>query len=204
MNKKFITISGNIGIGKSTLTKKLADHYDFKPYLEPFSENPYLQDFYKDMKKWAFHSQMYFLGKRLQDHYNLVVDKHSVIQDRCIYENAEIFARYMRERGFISKRDWKVYQTIYKTFIKVLPAPDLVIYLRASTDRIMKRIAERGREFEKNITEKYIADLNKLYDDWAGNFKLAQVIIINYDDIDLKYREIDFNSFLEVLNQYLK
>ncbi len=202
--KKFVTISGNIGIGKSTLTKKLADYYGFKQYLEPVAENPYLEDFYKDMKKWAFHSQMYFLGKRLQDHYTLVVDKHSVIQDRCIYENAEIFAKYLHRRGFISKRDWKVYQTIYKTFTRVLPAPDLVIYLKASTDKIMQRIEKRGREFEKGISKRYIEDLNNLYDDWAGNFKLSQVIIINYDDLDLKNNAIDFENFLSVVNECLK
>ncbi|NQT49172.1 deoxynucleoside kinase [Candidatus Kuenenbacteria bacterium] len=202
--KKFIAISGNIGIGKSTLTKKLADHYDFKQYLEPVTENPYLKDFYKDMKKWAFHSQMYFLGKRLQDHYQLALDKHSVIQDRSIYENAEIFAKYLFKRKFISERDWKVYSRIYKTCTKILPAPDLVIYLRASVDQIMTRIEKRGREFEKTITKKYISDLNNLYDDWAGNFDLAQVIIINYDDLDLKNNAIDFESFLEVINEYLK
>ncbi len=203
MNKKFITISGNIGIGKSTLTKKLAEHFDFKPYLEPVTENPYLKDFYSDMKKWAFHSQLYFLGKRMQDHYDLAIDKHSVIQDRSIYENAEVFARYLFKRKFISKRDWKTYQQIYKVCKKTLPAPDLIIYLRASTDRIMQRIESRGRDFEKNIDKRYIQDLNDLYDNWAGNFKLSPVIILNYDDLDFKNRTIDFDSFLDVLKEYL-
>ena|SRR3989339_239582 len=202
--KKFIAIAGNIGIGKSTLTKKLAEHYDFKPYLEPFSENPYLQDFYKDMKKWAFHSQMYFLGKRLQDHYQLVIDKHSVIQDRSVYENAEVFAKHLYRKKFISKRDWKVYNQIYKTCIRILPPPDLVIYLKASVGNIMERIQNRGRDFEKSIDEHYISDLNDLYDEWAGNFKLAPVLVINYDDLDFKYREIDFKNFLEVAEEYLK
>ncbi|MBT5337702.1 deoxynucleoside kinase [Candidatus Falkowbacteria bacterium] len=202
-NKKFIAISGNIGIGKSTLTKKLAGHFKLKPYIEPVTENPYLEDFYKDMKKWAYHSQMFFLGKRLQDHYDLTVDKHSVIQDRSIYENAEVFARHLYNRKHISKRDWKSYRQIYKVCTKILPAPDLVIYLRASVDRIMQRIEKRGRDFEKTIDRKYIKDLNDLYDNWAGNFKLAQVIIINYDDLDFKNRAIDFDNFLEVLKEYL-
>jgi len=202
--KKFIAIAGNIGIGKSTLTKKLAEHYDFKPYLEPFSENPYLQDFYKDMKKWAFHSQMYFLGKRLQDHYQLAIDKHSVIQDRSVYENAEVFAKHLFRKKFISKRDWKVYNQIYKTCIRILPPPDLVIYLKASVGNIMERIKNRGRDFEKTIDAQYISDLNDLYDNWAGNFKLSPVLVINYDDLDFKYREIDFKNFLEVAEQYLK
>jgi deoxyadenosine/deoxycytidine kinase len=203
-DKKFVAISGNIGIGKSTLTKKLAEEYGLKPYLEPVTENPYLKDFYKDMKEWSFHSQMYFLGKRLQDHYRLVTDKHSVVQDRSIYENAEVFAKYLYKRKFISKRDWKTYNQIYKTCIQLLPPPDLVIYLKASVPTIMNRISARGREFEKTISRKYISDLNNLYDDWAGNFKLSQVIIINYDDLDFKNRNIDFESFLDVLNEYLK
>ncbi|MEK7074707.1 MAG: deoxynucleoside kinase [Patescibacteria group bacterium] len=204
MNKKFIAISGNIGIGKSTLTKKLAEHYGLQPYLEPVTENPYLKDFYKDMRKWAWHSQMFFLGKRIEDHYNLVLDQHSVVQDRSLYENAEIFAKNLYRQGFIAKRDWNVYQDIYKTVIKMLPAPDLVIYLKASVDKIMQRIQSRGRDFEKNISKKYVTDLNELYDEWMGNFKLSQVIVINYDDLDLKNNTIDFEAFLEVLNEYLK
>ena len=149
MNKKFIAIGGNIGIGKSTLTKKLAEHYGLQPYLEPVTENPYLKDFYRDMKKWAWHSQMFFLGKRLQDHYNLVRDKHSVVQDRSLYENAEIFAKNLYRQGFIAKREWNVYQDVYKTVIQILPAPDLIIYLKASVDKIMQRIQSRGRDFEK-------------------------------------------------------
>ena len=203
MNKKFIAIAGNIGIGKSTLTKKVAEHFGWKPYLEPVTENPYLKDFYADMKKWAFHSQMFFLGKRLQDNYELVKEKSSVIQDRSLYENAEIFAKYLFKRGFISKRDWDVYQTIYRTCIKILPAPDLVIYLKASVDKIIQRIQSRGRDFEKDISKQYLADLNNLYDDWAGNFKLAQTVVINYDDLDLKNNTIDFESFLEVMREYL-
>jgi deoxyadenosine/deoxycytidine kinase len=204
MDKKFIAISGNIGIGKSTLTKKLAEHYKLTPYLEPVTENPYLKDFYRNMGKWAFHSQMFFLGKRLQDHYNLVRDNHSVVQDRSLYENAEIFAKNLYRQGFIKKREWNVYQDIYKTVIQILPAPDLIVYLKASVDKIMQRIQIRGRDFEKNMSREYVANLNELYDDWMGNFKLSQVIVINYDDLDLKNNTIDFEAFLEVLNEYLK
>ena len=204
MNKKFIAIGGNIGIGKSTLTKKLAEHYGLQPYLEPVTENPYLKDFYRDMKKWAWHSQMFFLGKRLQDHYNLVRDKHSVVQDRSLYENAEIFAKNLYRQGFIAKREWNVYQDVYKTVIQILPAPDLIIYLKASVDKIMQRIQSRGRDFEKNISKDYVSNLNELYDEWMGNFKLSQVIVINYDDLDLKNNTIDFEAFLEVVNEYLK
>jgi deoxyadenosine/deoxycytidine kinase len=202
--KNFIAIAGNIGVGKSTLTKKLSQTCGWKAYMEPVTENPYLEDFYKDMKKWAFHSQMFFLGKRLQDHYLLATDKHSVVQDRSLYENAEVFARNLFNRGFINKRDWKVYQQIYKTSVKLLPSPDLVIYLKASTEKIMDRIKARGREFEKNIKPEYIADLNDLYDDWIGNFKGTQVVTLSYDDLDLKNNRLDFEQFMEAIKPYLK
>jgi len=202
--KNFIAIAGNIGVGKSTLTKKLAEHLDFKPYQEPVTQNPYLEDFYKDMKKWAFHSQMFFLGKRLQDHYEILQEKHSVVQDRSIYENAEIFAKNLYLKGFINKRDWQVYQQIYKTCVQILPPPDLVIYLKASTEKIMERIALRGRDFEKSIKPRYINDLNNLYDKWAGNFRQCQVITLSYDDLDLKNNNIDFESFLAETKKYLK
>jgi hypothetical protein len=202
--KNFVAIAGNIGVGKSTLTKKLAEHYGWKPFLEPVTANPYLEDFYKDMKKWAFHSQMYFLGKRLQDHYNLVHDKDSVVQDRSLYENAEVFARNLYRQGYINKRDWNVYLKIYKTCVKILPEPDLIIYLHASVDKIMERIQQRGREFEKNITRKYISDLNDLYDDWVGNIRGTQVITISYDDLDLKNNRLDFETFLDAVKDYLK
>lgn len=202
--KHFVAIAGNIGVGKSTLTKKLAEHYGWKAVLEPVTNNPYLEDFYKDMKKWAFHSQMYFLAKRLQDHYNLVHDKDSVIQDRSLYENAEVFARNLYLLGFINKRDWTVYRKIYKTCVKILPTPDLIIYLKASVDKIMERIQQRGRDFEKNITRKYIEDLNELYDEWVGNMKGTQVITISYDDLDLKNNRLDFETFLEAVKDYLK
>jgi deoxyadenosine/deoxycytidine kinase len=203
-NKNFIAIAGNIGVGKSTLTKKLAEHLKWKAYQEPVAQNPYLEDFYKDMKKWGFHSQMYFLGKRLKDHYDILQDKRSVVQDRTIYENSEIFARNLHNRGYINSRDWKVYQQIYKTCTKVLPAPDLVIYLKASVDNIMERIAKRGRDFEKTIDKKYIKELNDLYDRWAGRFNDSQVIILSYDDLDLKNNTIDFDSFLKEVKHYIK
>ena len=203
-NKNFIAIAGNIGVGKSTLTKKLANHLKWKAYQEPVTQNPYLEDFYKDMKKWAFHSQMFFMGKRLQDHYNILKEKKSVVQDRTIYENSEIFARNLHNRGYINSRDWKAYQQIYKTCEKVLPAPDLIIYLKASVDKIMERIAKRGRDFEKGINKKYITELNDLYDRWAGSFNESQVIILSYDDLDLKNNNIDFESFLADVKNYRK
>ena len=201
--KKFIAIAGNIGVGKSTLTKRLSEHFGWKAFFEPVEENPYLKDFYEDMKTWAFHSQMFFLGKRLDDHYKLIQEQGSVIQDRSLYEDAEIFAKNLYIAGHISERDWQVYQQVYKTCVKLLPAPDLVIYVKASVDKIMSHIKKRGRDFEEKMPREYIESLNKLYDEWMSNFTESQVLTINYDNVDLKHNENDFENFVEGVKSYI-
>lgn len=202
--KKFIAISGNIGVGKTTLTEKLAQSLGYKAYLEPVTENPYLKDFYLEMKKFAYHSQTYFLAHCMTDHYQLAMMKKSVVADRTIYENAEVFARYLFERKFINKRDWQVYNHIYKTAVKVLPPPDIIVYLKASISKLKQRIRDRGREYEKNLTDKYLADLNNLYDEWVGNFTKSKIILINYDELDFQHRPDDFKRFLEVVHSELR
>ncbi|MFA6536879.1 MAG: deoxynucleoside kinase [Patescibacteria group bacterium] len=197
--KKFIAISGNIGIGKSTLTKRLSESLGFKPYLESVIINPYLKDFYEDMRRFAFHSQMFFLSRRLIDHQQLSLEKKSVVLDRTIYENAEVFARYLFERKFISKRDWDVYNHLYKSVVRILPPPDVVVYLKASVSNLMQRIKNRGREYEQNISEKYLHDLNVLYDEWAGNFHQSEVLVVNCDELDFKNREADFEKLVGLL-----
>lgn len=184
MNNLFIAIAGNISAGKSTLTKILAEKFQAKPIFEPVAENPYLADFYKDMKRWAYHSQMFFLGQRLKDQFLLSKENGVFIQDRTIYEDAEIFAKNLFERGFIEKRDWDVYQGFYQTISDLLPSPDLIIYLKNSVPTIKKRIKMRGRDFEQKIDEKYILDLNRLYDDWATNFKKSPILVIPLDDLN--------------------
>lgn len=184
MNNLFVAIAGNISAGKSTLTKILAEKFQAKPIFEPVAENPYLADFYKDMKRWAFHSQMFFLSQRLKDQFLLSKETGTFIQDRTIYEDAEIFAKNLFERGFIEKRDWDVYQGFYQTISDLLPAPDLIIYLKNSVPTIKKRIKMRGREFEQKIDEKYLLDLNRLYDDWAVNFKKSPILTIPLDDLN--------------------
>ena len=184
MENLFIAIAGNISAGKSTLTKALAEKFQAKPIFEPVSENPYLVDFYKDMKRWAFHSQMFFLRQRLKDQVSLSKEKGIFIQDRSIYEDAEIFAKNLYERGFIEKRDWDVYCGFYETILEFLPSPDLVIYLKNSVETIKNRIKMRGREFEQRIDEKYLLDLNRLYDDWATGFKKSPVLTIPLDNMN--------------------
>ncbi|MHB9019659.1 MAG: deoxynucleoside kinase [Minisyncoccota bacterium] len=184
MDNLFIAIAGNISAGKSTLTKILAEKFQAKPIFEPVSENPYLADFYKDMKHWAYHSQMFFLGQRLKDQVSLSKQTGIFIQDRTIYEDAEIFAKNLFERGFIEKRDWDVYQGFYQAILDLLPSPDLIIYLKNSVPTIKKRIKMRGREFEQKIDEKYLLDLNRLYDDWAIGFKKSPILTIPLDDLN--------------------
>jgi deoxyadenosine/deoxycytidine kinase len=184
MNNIFIAIAGNISAGKSTLTKILAEKFQAKPIFEPVSENPYLADFYKDMKRWAFHSQMFFLGQRLKDQFLLSKESGIFIQDRTIYEDAEIFAKNLFEGGFIESRDWDVYRGFYQTISDLLPAPDLIIYLKNSLPTLKRRIKMRGREFEQKIDTEYLLDLNRLYDDWSVNFKRAPVLTILLDDFN--------------------
>ena len=172
MDNLFIAIAGNISAGKSTLTKILAKKLKAKPIFEPVSENPYLADFYKDMKRFAFRSQMFFLSQRLKDQFSLSQKNGIFIQDRTIYEDAEIFAKNLFEKGLIEKRDWNVYQSFYQTILDLLPSPDLIIYLKNSVPTIKKRIKMRGRKFEQKINEKYLLDLNCLYDNWANSFSV--------------------------------
>lgn len=182
---KFIVIAGNIGAGKTTLVKILSEKLGFTPFYEPHEENPYLADFYEDMKSWSYHSQVYFLTRRLKIHKELLQATGTVVQDRSVYEDAQIFARNLYLQGDLSQRDYQVYQDLYQILVSLLPMPGLIIYLRASVDTLMKRIACRGREYEAGISREYLGRLNELYEDWMGNFDQSPVLIINSDDLDL-------------------
>lgn len=180
----FITIAGNIGVGKSTLVRRLADHIGWLPIFEAVTENPYLADFYDDMRRWSFQSQVFFLSRRLQQHHNLLQQPSSVIQDRSVYEDAEIFARNLFHQGDMLERDWKCYQDLYRTLTLLLQPPDLVIYLRASLPTLRRRIAQRGRTYEQQISDDYLLRLNELYDEWASRFTLSPVLIVDTNRLD--------------------
>jgi len=182
--KKFVAVAGNIGVGKSTLVEMLSQELGWTPFFEPVAENPYLADFYRDMQTWAFHSQIFFLAHRLRAHHQLALYPSSAIQDRCVYEDAEIFAQNLFLQGHISQRDYGTYQELYRTLIEFLPPPDLIIYLRASVPTLVQRIARRGREYERNIPTDYLASLNYLYESWADNFTLCPVLSVPSDDLD--------------------
>jgi deoxyadenosine/deoxycytidine kinase len=184
MQKYFVAITGNIGVGKSSLTTMLAERLGWQPFLETVVENPYLADFYADMRMWSFHSQIFFLARRLHDHRALMEHPTSVLQDRTVYEDAEIFAQNLHRRGFISDRDWQSYWDLYKSVALLLPPPNLVVYLQASVETLLKRIEIRGRDFERNISAEYLGQLNELYDEWVAGFNRSPVLTIATDDID--------------------
>ena len=184
MMKKFVAVAGNIGVGKSTLVDLLCRELGWKPFYEPEAENPYLADFYRDMESWAFHSQIFFLTHRLRIHRRLIDHTNSVIQDRSVYEDAEVFARNLYAQGQISERDYGTYQELYRVLSEFLPPPDLVIYLRASVETLLRRIHRRGRDYERKISPEYLIKLNDFYDEWITNFNLCPVLTVPADDLD--------------------
>jgi deoxyadenosine/deoxycytidine kinase len=182
--KKFVAVAGNIGVGKSTLVALLCRQMEWQPFYEPVSENPYLADFYRDMRSWAFHSQIFFLTHRLRIHRQLLDHPTSAIQDRCVYEDAEVFAHNLYRQGLILERDYNTYRELYDVLAGFLPPPDLVVYLRASAPTLLKRIARRGRDYERHITYDYLEQLNELYERWIASFSLCPVLAVPAGDLD--------------------
>jgi deoxyadenosine/deoxycytidine kinase len=181
---KFIAVAGNIGVGKSTLVRLISRELNWTPFYEPVAENPYLADFYDDMQAWAFHSQVYFLMRRLRIHRQLMNQTGSVIQDRSVYEDAEIFAHNLFLQDSITDRDYETYQELYQVLVEFLPPPDLVIYLRASVPTLQDRIAMRDRSYERTIGADYLADLNELYESWVDQFDLCPVLVVPSDNLN--------------------
>jgi deoxyadenosine/deoxycytidine kinase len=184
VQKYFVAIAGNIGVGKSSLTTLLAERLGWEPFIEAVVENPYLADFYRDMRRWSFNSQVFFLSRRLHDHKALMDHPTSVLQDRTVYEDAEIFARNLYRQGYMSERDWGSYWDLYRSVASLLPPPNLVVYLQASVATLLKRIDLRGRDFEREIGGDYLGRLNDLYDEWVAGFNLCPVLTIATDDLD--------------------
>jgi deoxyadenosine/deoxycytidine kinase len=193
--KKFIGVAGNVGVGKSTLTHLLSEYLYWEPFYEAVDDNPYLADFYKDMRTWSFHSQVYFLSRRLGHHRQIIERPGTVIQDRTVYEDAEIFARNLFLQAHMTERDWKSYWSLYQTVITILPPPDLVIYLQASVPQLQERIRQRGRDYEQEISAEYLTQLNDLYDEWVEGFALCPVLTIPTDNLNF----VAVNSHLELI-----
>jgi deoxyadenosine/deoxycytidine kinase len=182
--KKFIAVAGNIGVGKSTLVSLLSERLGWQPFYEAVAENPYLADFYRDMHLWSFHSQIFFLSNRLRSHRQLADHPTSVVQDRSVYEDAEIFARNLYDQGYLGQRDYATYRQLYEVLTEFLPPPDLVLYLRASIGTLQRRISRRGRDYERQISADYLAQLNLLYESWIEHFTLCPVLTVPADDLD--------------------
>lgn len=195
--KHFVAVAGNIGVGKSTLVGKLCARMNWQPYYEPVAENPYLEDFYDDMRSWAFHSQVFFLTHRLRMHLSLLEDPKSVVQDRSVYEDAEVFAANLFRQGNIGERDYATYRKLYRLLSDMLRPPDLVIYLRASVPTLQRRITSRGRDFESGIEPAYLQQLNDLYEQWIDNFSLCPVLTVPTDEMDF----VAHNGHMELIVQ---
>lgn len=202
--KQHIVVAGNIGAGKSTLVTQLSEVLKWKPYFEPVSENPYLEDFYSDMGAWGYHSQLYFLSDRLAMHKDLQEYRGSVVQDRSVYEDANIFAKSLQRQGHISDRDFQTYWRLYGVLVELLDLPDLIIYLKSSLPTLKSRIAKRGRDFEASIPDEYLNDLNSLYEEWIGSWTLSPVLTLDMDVIDFQESKSDFDSVAAEITRRLR
>ncbi len=189
--KTFCAVAGNIGSGKSTLTRLLADRLAWRPYYEHVDGNPYLADFYARMDRWSFHLQIYFLSKRFQHHQEIMAIPESVIQDRTIYEDAEIFARNLHENGYLDDRDFENYCELFGIMTQFLEPPDLLIYLRTSVPVLEDRIRTRGRDYEQTIPTAYLEQLDGHYEDWIARYDLSPVLIVETDARNLVDEEAE-------------
>lgn len=197
-NKKyFVAVAGNIGSGKSSLTRMISERLGWDPYFESVQNNPYLKDFYADMKRWSFQLQVFFLSHRFSTHKKIIESKKSVIQDRSIYEDVEIFARNLYLMGRMEKRDYRNYHSLFYEMTSYLRPPDLVVYLKADIETLMKQIHSRGRGFEKSIERQYLMRLNRSYKKWVREYNQGPVITIESDDLDFVHNPEDFEMIFE-------
>ena len=194
---KHIAIAGNIGAGKTTLTELLSKHYKWIPHFEDVDHNPYLMDFYEDMPRWSFNLQVYFLNSRLKQLVEIQQGTETVIQDRTIYEDANIFAPNLHEMGLMSKRDFDNYYNFFQTLKTLVQPPDLLIYLQASVPTLVGQIQKRGRDYEENIRLDYLKKLNERYKEWIENYQEGPLLIIDNDGIDFKNNPEDFGAIIE-------
>lgn len=201
--KRYVAVAGTIGSGKSSLVGWLVKRYGLTPYYEPNDENPYLADFYADMKAWAFHSQLFFLSHKLTLHQELLASSKPAVIDRTIYEDAEIFARNARSQRYISARDWKVYDRLYEGIKKTLPPPDVLIAVTCSLPATRKRIARRGRDMEQAIPAAYLRRLHKLYDEWFASYDLGPIVRIDTTNLDYVENLIDLIELQRTLDKVL-
>jgi deoxyadenosine/deoxycytidine kinase len=181
---KHIAVAGNIGAGKTTLVRKLATYYNWEPHLEAVDHNPYLEDFYYNMSKWAFPLQIYFLNSRFNQVLEIRSSPHTIIQDRTIYEDAFIFAKNLKETQYLDERDYNTYFDLFQSMSRMIQPPDLLIYLRAGIPKLIEQISRRGRQYESSISIKYLEDLNRNYEEWIASYQEGNLLIIDVNQLD--------------------
>lgn len=197
-----IGIAGNIGSGKTVLTEMLAAHYGWTPKYEAVTYNPYLEDYYKDIRRWSYNLETYFLAQRFKDILEIASSKETVIQDRTIFEGVYIFVANNLEMGNLSQRDYDTYMELFKIMISMVKQPDLLIYIRASVPHLVAQIQKRGRDYEQSISLDYLANLNRRYEEWISDYK-GQVLIIDGDNTDFVNRPDDFNTITNRIDALL-
>lgn len=204
---RIVAVAGNMGSGKSSLVEWLRQQFGMVPFFEPNEENPYLSDFYADMQRWAMSSQLFFLVRRFQIHRAVMVraaeDPRPVVQDRTLYEDAEIFAAHLHHEGYIDDRDWAMYQDLYRTLRDEIRPPDLMIYLRCPLPSLTRRIKRRGRTFEKKIPRSYLASLDRLYEAWYARYTLSPSLVIETDRLDYVERLFDRLEVIKAIQERL-
>ncbi len=203
MADRFVAVSGNIGVGKTSLVRYLTERYGIVPVYEPFGDNPYLDDFYGDMQRWAFHSQVFFLGRKFRLHQDLERQPGTFVMDRTIYEDAQIFATHLARSGKMHDRDFQTYLELYEAMKASLRPPDLLIHLRCSVKAIRKRIAQRGRPSEQAIPVAYLRALNGLYEEWIGGWKESPLIVWDSERMDYLTDLVDRIEFHRAIGRFL-
>jgi hypothetical protein len=202
--KVFLAVAGNIGAGKSSLTQLLSQRMGWKPFFESVEDNPYLSDFYADMKRWSFNLQVYFLSNRFRSHKVISEGPTSVILDRVIYEDAEIFARNLFEIGKMEERDYNNYVALYNVMTEYLRSPDLLIYLRANVDTLVRQISSRGRDFERSIQREYLEQLNRHYESWISRYTRGKLLVVESDSLDFVNNHHDLEEIVGMVRKTLR
>ena len=197
-----IGIAGNIGCGKTTLTSMLAEHYGWTPQFEAVSYNPYLEDYYKDIPRWSYNLETYFLAQRFKDVLEIAGSKETIIQDRTIFEGVYIFVANNKALGNLSERDYNTFMELFTLMMSMVKLPDLLIYLKSSVPHLVSQIQKRGRDYEQSISLEYLAGLNARYDEWIAGYK-GNVLVIDADNLDFKNRPEDFSYITDKIDAAL-